>query len=51
MKIPPIDLSEIIKILKKEGSDELSSTLNVPGTNPFGMNFTIMTEWNNITSN
>lgn len=48
MKIPPIDLSEIIKILKKEGSDELSSSLNVPGTNPFGMNFTIMTEWNNI---
>lgn len=48
MKIPPIDLSEIIRILKKEGSDDLSSTLNVPGSNPFGMNFTIMTEWKNI---
>lgn len=48
MKIPPIDLSEIIKILKKEGGDELSSSISVPGSNPFGMNFTIMTEWNNI---
>lgn len=48
MKIPPIDLSEVIKILKKEGGEELSSTVKTPGANPFGINYTIMTEWNNI---
>lgn len=48
MKVPPIDLSEIIKILKKEGDEELSSIVNVPGSNPFGVNFSIMKEWDNV---
>lgn len=46
MKIPPIDLSGIIKILKKEGGDELSSALS---GNKFGT-IRIQYEWNNIIS-
>lgn len=44
MKIPPIDLSGIIKILKKEGGDELSSALS---SKKLGT-ISIQHEWNKI---
>ena len=49
MKIPPIDLSGLVKILKKEGKDEMSSNLSkVNNNNPFCSVFTIKKEWDDI---
>ncbi|MBO7189401.1 MAG: hypothetical protein J6V55_02320 [Alistipes sp.] len=45
MYIPPIDLSPLLKILKKEGHSELMEATNIPGINPF---HGIITEWNYI---
>ena len=49
MKIPPIDLSGLVKILKQEGKDEMSSNLSKANTNnPFGNPLTIKNEWDDI---
>ena len=49
MKIPPIDLSGLVKILKKEGKDEMSSNLSkVNNNNPFCSVLTIKKEWDDI---
>ena len=47
MKIPPIDLSGLVKILKQEGKDEMSSNLS-KANNPFGSPLTIKKEWDDI---
>ncbi|MBQ3536380.1 MAG: hypothetical protein IJA57_06460 [Alistipes sp.] len=47
MRIPPIDLTDIIKILKREGADELTSSLRSPGGYSIGT-IGILAEWNKI---
>lgn len=47
MRIPPIDLSSAIRILKGEGRDELVSIINSPGMQHFG-SMTLMREWDNV---
>lgn len=50
MKIPPIDLSGLVKILRKEGKDEMSSNLSkANNNNPFACSpTTIKKEWDDI---
>lgn len=48
-KIPPIDLSGLVKILRKEGRDEMSSNLTKTNNNPFAPSLaTIKREWDDI---
>lgn len=48
MYIPPIDLSPLLKILKKEGPSELRELITTPGIKNFFSIDQIISEWNNI---